>query len=113
MYECNAKCGKEVRVYGSQYCPECHQKYLMANFSLRFFPALQAPHRSLDGEEVLLLNTCDGYHLAFVRFYTDGVFEGFSNFNEDQWYKPGESFQAWAKLPDVVKELIPIIGEGD
>lgn len=26
MYPCEANCGKDVRVYGCKYCPDCYEK---------------------------------------------------------------------------------------
>lgn len=109
MYPCEAKCGKEVRVYGCRWCPECYDKYSKARFFLDFMPPHQEPMRHLDGEEVLLMNTCDGYHLAYVRFDNQGDFQGFSDFLEEKWFEPGEFFQCWAPLPDVIKQVMPIV----
>ena len=60
-----------------------------------------------DEVECLLLNPCDGHHVAYARF-DEGEFAGFWSFCSDQHYTKGDFYFAWAKLPDVVNEMLPV-----
>lgn len=60
-----------------------------------------------DEVECLLLNPCDGYHVAYARF-EDGEFVGFYSFCMERRYEANSFYFAWAKLPDVVSEMLPI-----
>lgn len=103
---CEAGCGDAVQVYGAPYCPDCHFKYGQARSVLVFSPSTSKPVEAEDNE-YLLLNQCDGYHLATAMFDDQGAFECFHVFGTNI-YSDGDFYCAWAKLPDAVKSLQPI-----
>jgi hypothetical protein len=49
--------------------------------------------------QVVLYNQCDGYHMAFARFWDHGEFDGFYDWCGTKPYIPGKHFAAWAMLP--------------
>ena len=104
---CQTNCGSEIKVFGCKYCPECYQKYNAARTVLEWRPVGEIPSHNDHGEEFLLLNQCDGYHLAFAQSYRDSdEFDGFYSFDLKQEFTP-DFYVAWAKLPDAVKDLHP------
>lgn len=109
---CAANCGNRTEVWGHKYCPDCDSKYAAARETLVFCPASEAPSYDPDcGTHYLLLNPCDGYHLAYANFDVDDKdFLGFSNWTRDD-YLEKDFFIAWAKIPDPLKHLIPIFQE--
>jgi hypothetical protein len=69
-----------------------------------FRPASETPIRP-DGsraymESALLFNQCDGYHLVFARFSTEGEFDGFYDWCGTEPYEAGRHYCAWALLSD-------------
>jgi hypothetical protein len=70
------------------------------NFNLIFMPQVQLPHEEGD---YVLYNQCDGFHIA-EAWFDDGEFLGFRFWAADG-YVPDDAFQAWAKLPDPIKQL--------
>lgn len=98
---CEANCGRATEVYGNRYCPECHERYTPAREVLDFRPTGEIPQQP---GEYILVNPCDGYHVADAVFDDDG-FENFLVFGRDV----GTNFYiAWAKLPDALERLHPI-----
>lgn len=107
---CEANCGNRTQVYGNKYCPDCHDKYAPAGFPLVFRPKAEIPRQSEDQRTALLFNQCDGYHIAYIRFFDDGEFDGFYPFDGEEYGK--DFYEAWAVLPDEVKDLHPIFAKG-
>jgi len=95
-----------------EFIPEADQKIkeltealqIIATHDLQFKPSTQKPHYEPEPDaEYLLLNPCDGFHIAYGNFDHDTQeFERFSNFTGGQTYGP-DQYIAWAKLPDAVK----------
>lgn len=106
---CEANCGKHTAVYGNKYCPECHDNYAPACFPLVFRPKAEAPRQSENQRTALLLNKCDGYHVAYIRFFDDGEFDGFYSFTGIEYET--ELYAAWAVLPDEVNDLHSIFAK--
>lgn len=72
---------------------------------LDFRPAIETPANEgvRAWVECLILNPCDGFHVAEARFCTiDGEFLGFFQFAASEPW-PAGSIVAWAKLPDSFK----------
>lgn len=107
MCQCEANCGSRIQVYGNKYCPGCYKKYSNASFKLDFRPVSETPKE--DGT-YLLMNPCDGYHVAEAMFRDDG---GFDCFTLDFKQVVPSFYVAWAKLPDTVKEIHPIFVGGE
>ena len=60
----------------------------------------------------MLLNKCDGYHLAEPMFDDQGNFECFYLEGGDFAYPDGRFYEAWGALPDSFEELHPIFVDG-
>lgn len=74
---------------------------------ITFFQASEIPNPEDQDADFLLLNPCDGYHLATALF-VDGEFNGFYPWGMEEEYLPDEFYIAWAKLPDSVREVTPV-----
>ncbi|MBZ7570086.1 hypothetical protein FML10_28740 [Klebsiella grimontii] len=70
--------------------------------ALTFRPASEKPTKDLDGRWVILLNPCDGWHVAHIlAFEEDGeVYHvGVYQFAGGE-FEPHEFYVAWALLPE-------------
>lgn len=69
---------------------------------LIFRPASELPTADLDGENVLILNPCDGWHEGHIRAWEEGgeVYHvGIYTFMMVEM-TPHDFYVAWALLPD-------------
>ncbi len=64
-------------------------------YALEFFSKDIDP--TMDGE-YLIINPCDGFHLATAAFDEDGCFCGFYEFMRGR----DDFYVAWAKLPESI-----------
>ncbi|MBI6550682.1 hypothetical protein [Xenorhabdus lircayensis] len=69
--------------------------------SLVFRPAAEQPTPDMNDKEVLVYNTCDGWHIGYVRFW-DGEYAGIYPWMGDE-LEPRYFYVAWALLPDGFK----------
>ncbi len=69
---------------------------------LVFRPASELPTVDLNGRDVLVLNPCDGYHVARVLSFeenSEAYQTGIYAWLMDE-FLPHDSYVAWALLPD-------------
>lgn len=98
---CKTNCGNRVQVTGCKFCPECYYPHSQLTSTLQFFTSEHSPpfnpQRDAD-QEFLILNPCDGYHIAYAIF-DEGTkkFESFCNFMRNPY--PSDFYVAWAELP--------------
>lgn len=72
-------------------------------FDIVFYPVSKKPIKADYGTECVLYNQCDGYHIAYPRFYEDGDFRGFYTFMGKEFSE--DFYCAWAKLPPTLNKL--------
>ncbi len=82
--------------------------------ALQLKPSIQQPDYEAEPDAAyLLLNPCDGFHIAYGNFdHDEQKFERFSNFSGGQTYTP-DSYIAWARLPDALKIIESTQEAGD
>ena len=79
------------------------EKLQELKFDIVFYPVTKKPIKVDSDGECILYNQCDGYHLAYARFYEDGDFRGFYTFMGEEFEE--DFYFAWAKLPPTLSSL--------